>query len=98
MLPDALGLADELMLPDALGLADPEALALALLEGVGLSDALLLEPPEPGGISAVAVVAQPVAASTAAIVEQARRTRPLGEFMKPLEQPRCPSRNGSEQS
>lgn len=95
-------------MPDALGLADSLALALALAVGVGAAEpdgeavgdgdgeALLDESPVPEGMSAAAVVAQAVAASTAAMVEQARRTRPLGEFMKALDQPSCHTRNGRQ--
>jgi hypothetical protein len=42
---------------------------------------LLLEPPVSVGMSAAAVVAQAVAARTAAMVEQASITRPWGEAM-----------------
>lgn len=54
---------------------------VALLDGEG--DALLLlELPVSEGMSAAAVVAHAVAAMTAAMVEQARITRPWGEAMK----------------
>ena len=71
--------------------------AEAVPEGVAVVDrdghALLVESPEPEGMSAVAVVAHAVAASTAAIVEQARSTRPWDDFMTPFEQQECDQRN-----
>ena len=89
--------ADPLLVAEALEVADPLALPLAV--GLALSDgeavvdgdgdALLAESPEPEGMSAVAVVAQAVAASTAATVEQARSTRLWEAIMKLLEQARC---------
>ena len=97
--------ADPLLVADALEVADPLALELALPLAVGLAvsdgeavvdgdgDALLVESPEPEGMSAVAVVAHAVAASTAAIVEQARSTRPWDDFMTPFEQQECDERN-----
>ena len=91
-MPDALGLADSLALAVDVGVADPDGEAV----GDGDGEALLDESPVPEGMSAAAVVAQAVAASTAAIVEQARRTRPLGEFMKALDQPSCHTRNGRQ--
>ncbi|MFZ4486951.1 MAG: hypothetical protein ACOYO9_10210, partial [Candidatus Nanopelagicales bacterium] len=56
---------------------------VALLDGE--DDALLLEPPVSEGMSAAAFVAHAVAAITAAMVEQARSTRPWGEAMEELE-------------
>ena len=71
-------LAEELA--DELGDGDAESLEPG--DGVALAeaDALLLpEPPGSVGMSADALVAHAVAASTAAMVEQARSARPWGE-------------------
>ena len=92
LVPDALGLGDSLALAVDVGVGDPDG--EAVVEGDG--EALLEEPPGPEVMSAAAVVAQAVAASTAAMVEQARRTRPLGEFMNALDQPSCHTRNGRQ--
>ena len=68
----------------------------AVVDGDG--DALLVESPVPEGMSAVAVVAHAVAASTAATVEQASSTRVWEAIMKALEQARGHSRNGERHS
>ena len=92
LVPDALGLGDSLALAVDVGVGDPDG--EAVVDGDG--EALLEEPPGPEVMSAAAVVAQALAASTAAMVEQARRTRPVGEFMNALDQPSCHTRNGRQ--
>ena len=90
-MPDALGLADSLALALALALAVDVGAAEPDGEAVGDGDgeALLDESPVPEGMSAAAVVAQAVAASTAAMVEQASITRPWGEAIGLLHHRMC---------
>ena len=91
---EALSLGEALSVGEALSLGLAESLGVAESVGVGVSDgdaeALLLpELPVSAGMSAAALVAQAVAASTAAMIEQASITRPWGEAIGLLHHRMC---------